>query len=82
MTTETELPQKQWHYTVRLTDWLYEVNILFVLGPLFKARLALTGWVKSPIWFAIFCTSFRNLENKYWIDPDKISGKKFKFMLL
>ncbi|CAB4020698.1 Mediator of RNA polymerase II transcription subunit 12, partial [Paramuricea clavata] len=24
MTTETELPQKQWHYTVRLTDWLYE----------------------------------------------------------
>ena len=27
MTTETEIPQKQWHYTVRLTDWLYEVNL-------------------------------------------------------
>ena len=26
VTTESEIPQKQWHYTVRLTDWLYEVN--------------------------------------------------------
>lgn len=25
MTSESEIPQKQWHYTVRLTDWLYEV---------------------------------------------------------
>lgn len=30
MSTETEIPQKQWHYTVRLTDWLYEVRILII----------------------------------------------------
>ena len=25
MSPDVELAQKQWHYTVRLTDWLYEV---------------------------------------------------------
>ncbi|XP_046852491.1 mediator of RNA polymerase II transcription subunit 12-like protein isoform X2 [Xenia sp. Carnegie-2017] len=28
MTTESDVPQKQWNYMMRLTDWLYEENLL------------------------------------------------------
>ena len=29
MTTESDVPQKQWNYMMRLTDWLYEVSTRF-----------------------------------------------------
>ena len=51
MSADVELAQKQWHYTVRLTDWLYEVGLLthyLVRDFVLMLNMFKSIWTRTP----------------------------------